>query len=558
MSSNNEWQYATRSLRKALNEKSQMEALQYCHQLKLRRPKDLLLYHDSIQFVMAFPFSRINYMFAEKELAVITSIISKNLFKISWQNSFINSGLPNTEFRCQYSLAILHSLVEIFPSAITIFEKPENTVFYNRLLQAMVPSIEFYEAGRDSNRSMVKTKQLSHARTDSDTLQWVLDLFKQQSWSPFLKELLFDECRFFISWKPIDKKYSRSWLRCPLHNIGFRRDSIKANKVSYIIRQQIHKPLSLTLHETKELLHVIKISLALYARETDPFSFADVSETNLFEMGNGLQIASVGMNKPNRLSVESYIGFMAFRNGIPIAYGGGWLFGHRCKIGVNVYPAFRGAGSESLFFEIMRLYYQVYRARQFVVKPYQFGKGNPDGIKSAAFWFYYKMGFRPIDSSIDKVAANEWKKLKKDKTYRTSSTVLKYFTGCNLALIPGESALNLFNADILSEGITHMIHKKFLSDRSAAIIASRRILLQSTGISEKEIAPGNNEEVWNNWALLYLYLEGHNTWTTSQKKGFIRLIKLKSSGLEIAFILQFQKHAAFWKSLKLTHPHVAF
>ena len=34
---------------------------------------------------------------------------------------------------------------------------------------------------------------------------------------------------------------------------------------------------------------------------------------------------------------------------------------------------------------------------RFVVEPSQFGGTNKEGLLSGAFWFYYRLGFRPID-----------------------------------------------------------------------------------------------------------------------------------------------------------------
>ena len=76
----------------------------------------------------------------------------------------------------------------------------------------------------------------------------------------------------------------------------------------------------------------------------------------------------------------------------------------------------------------MRLYYQVYHVRRFVVKPYQFGKRNPEGLKSGAFWFYYKLGFRPVREDIRKISGLEWNKIKSDTKYRTPISVLKRLT----------------------------------------------------------------------------------------------------------------------------------
>ncbi|NJM51440.1 MAG: hypothetical protein HC843_11690, partial [Sphingomonadales bacterium] len=64
---------------------------------------------------------------------------------------------------------------------------------------------------------------------------------------------------------------------------------------------------------------------------------------------------------------------------IPVAYGGGWVFGDRCEIGINVFDDFRGGESALLFGQILRVYRHHYRVRRFLVDPFQFGAGNREG-----------------------------------------------------------------------------------------------------------------------------------------------------------------------------------
>ena len=62
-------------------------------------------------------------------------------------------------------------------------------------------------------------------------------------------------------------------------------------------------------------------------------------------MGRGLTIALYALAPAYRLAFDSYVGFMAFRNGAPLAYGGAWTFPGRSKIGINIFPAQRGGES---------------------------------------------------------------------------------------------------------------------------------------------------------------------------------------------------------------------
>jgi hypothetical protein len=99
------------------------------------------------------------------------------------------------------------------------------------------------------------------------------------------------------------------------------------------------------------------------------------------------------------------------------------------------------------------------------VEPYQFGKGNPEGIRTGAFWFYYRFGFKPVDKTLGKLAAREFEKLQKNKPYRTPQAVLKAFTASNMMLSFESKSINL-DPSILSAHITETIHQQFQGNRS--------------------------------------------------------------------------------------------
>ena len=71
------------------------------------------------------------------------------------------------------------------------------------------------------------------------------------------------------------------------------------------------------------------------------------------------------MKPSRRLPFESYIGYLAFKNGLPVAYGGGWIFFRRCKFGINVLDAYRGGEAAFLFAQLMRVYHQHFQCKSF-------------------------------------------------------------------------------------------------------------------------------------------------------------------------------------------------
>ncbi len=192
----------------------------------------------------------------------------------------------------------------------------------------------------------------------------------------------------------------------------------------------------------------------------------DEKSLSYFELERGISIAFFTMIPERQLPVESYVGYTLFRNGYPAAYGGAWILGPRALFGINVFDWFRGGESGYILCQLLRTYRQVFSIEYFEVEPYQYGLGNPEGIESGAFWFYYKYGFRPLDAKLEKLAANEQKKIKTVKEYKTSKDTLERFTESNIALQLGHS-IPIAMWQIRMQ-ITEMIHKKFKDNRAEA------------------------------------------------------------------------------------------
>jgi hypothetical protein len=552
------WPRVIIQLRRSDNAHSQFEMLQVCSRLGIHNPRTLKNYHDALLFTCAYPFSSAVFKTAVKELYRLAAIIKKHQESKRWQYALSGSGLPFSKMRCQFSADLIVWMFEKFPGRVRPSDADEPGEALQAICQAALPGVEFHLTNNGNWNTWNRIKLLSGHYHNAEALQWLLQLFKQQRWNIVLEDHLYDSLKIFVDWDLHDDIYNRTFLRWPVKSFYFHKKRIRKVKPSSVIRRPLTKQIKLNDGEKDDLISVIRSSLAFYQRETDPVTYADPSETSLFDMGEGLQIALTGMQALRRLSVESYIGFMAFRNGIPIAYGGGWIFGYRCEIGVNIYFPFRGGESEKLFCQVMRLYFRHFRVKKFIVKPYQFGKGNPEGLQSGAFWFYYKLGFRPAEKRIKETADAEWKKITVDKIWRTPMNKLKSFTACNVEWEPAKSKAVFLDADIISKAVTAMIIKRFEGNREKAIQACIRNLgsfLGQHGISGINAIEKN---VWKNWGLIFSCLPATEKWNAVHCKQFLRLLQLKTSENEREFISALQRHSAFWSSVKkLLHSNVA-
>jgi len=126
----------------------------------------------------------------------------------------------------------------------------------------------------------------------------------------------------------------------------------------------------------------------------------------------------IGIAPAHRLSLETNTGYLLLSNGVPIGYGG-------------VTPLFRQANTGST---------------RFVVNAYQFGAGNAEAIRSGAFWFYYRLGFRPADAQVAKRAAREAARIADDRRYRSDARTLRALASRDLFLdLTGYDARDFFD-----------------------------------------------------------------------------------------------------------------
>ncbi len=508
-------------------------------------------YHDLLLFHTAFPFNPIIYQLASGELQRIAETVKKNdsSGNTAKQTSLMASGITNSALLCSYSLPLTQWLVKKFPLSTSFGGSDAAREAVKNIFQLLLPSIEFERTSQRELNLTARIKLVSGFQQPVAQLHWLLQAFYDSPLPSAVKDELFGQLKVFTRWQLADEHFSRTAIHLPVKKRWYQKGFIKKISPGSTILQTTGTPVLLSPAARTHLLDSMKASLAFYYRETDPFTYPDEDELELFDMGRGVQIAVVGMQKEKRLSLESYIGYMAFKNGIPVAYGGGWIWGRRCKIGVNIYPPFRKGESAWLFCQVMRLYYQQYGVRRFVIRPYQFGKGNPEGLRSGAFWFYYKLGFRPVEQHIHTDAENEWKKIQTIPHYRTTVEKLQLFTSSDLEWIITADSFPVYGADKISAAISDHINQNFGSVRQKAVIASLKkmnrlfpaALLYNRSLFEQEVTA--------NWSLLTMLIDNINNWTETQKKKLVQLIRLKQIGKESEYIMQLQNHTGLWHSL---------
>ena len=282
-------------------------------------------------------------------------------------------------------------------------------------------------------------------------------------------------------------------------------------------------------------------------REIDPISFTSAKLVSYYQLDRGISIALMGMVTERRHPIDSYMGYVVFKNGLPLAYAACWILFDSARIGLNVFADYRGGESAYIFQQVLKLHKQVYKLNRFTVDPYQLGKDNADGIHSGAFWMYYHAGFRPIEKLQKQLATTEAKKINETPGYRTAPAVLKKLAESRMEMVLKNKAVR-FDAVDVSRAYAHIINAQFNNNRKLAETYSYKKLVNWLQLKNQH--DDTMHFIVNNWAVILFNKKMELPDTMLVKKIFKNLLAMKANGREEDYINAMQQFVELRKFME--------
>lgn len=395
-----------------------------------------------------------------------------------------NSGIAGTPVVAAFSLAITRWLVDRFGDDVTLASVEGDPELVMALLEPALDPLEREVLSEQPLRWPAwRTRHLGRGRAAQ--LRRLLHLINRLPGTPAEQEASFAAMRVFVRWEiapdaPVltTGRFVRGEPGC--HPGTLRRRA----RPTDAWREGPGRRLRLDGNDRRALVDLARGTLASLLSETEPFSHASEAEVELHDLGRGIQVALFPCVPAKKLALEAYVGYLLLKNHVPVAYGGGWVLGRQARFGINVLPPFRGGESAVLLTQLLRLYAHRFGLKCFLVEPFQIGKGNTDGIRSGAFWFYWRLGFRPRQSDLLAVAEAEARRLRAPGT-RTAPALLRQLSE---SVMTWETPLAVgWNPiDVVQVGaqVSRYILTEFDGDRSAAQAAATRAL----GLKDRRLA----------------------------------------------------------------------
>ena len=242
---------------------------------------------------------------------------------------------------------------------------------------------------------------------------------------------VYDLLELPLRWELGDSDASRTRARGPRGEVYYHQGPLLARK-DVSIEAEFSAPkmavTRLSREESQKLLNVIIDASAVRYRELYGFLYPD-SNVLRADLGRGVVLYFCGVSRQWRLPQRDYYSGMYFKNGVPIGYlevmSTREEAGRRMEVGFNLYYTFRQGETAWLYTRLLKLFRERYRVATFFIDPYQIGHENEEAIESGAFWFYYKLGFRPESKAVARLVSNELRRMAADPQYRTRPAILR-------------------------------------------------------------------------------------------------------------------------------------
>lgn len=510
-----------------------------------KKNTEFKLYHQLLHGLMAYPSSQDMLILATESMRkLITQLKSHQ----SMQEKCIGTGFLNTRIECNFSYQMVKYLIAEFPGQVFIHSVSSQMDTQKAVLKLILPYVE-YSKIHLGDVDFKKRLTYFCSQSEQTDLEWLVSHIDNCINDLNTRAFIFNQLGVFIHWQIRDESSSVSFLKGSNLPVYFHNQVNQKVVLSEILAKKLPKPLRLSDLEKKKIIDSARLTLCYLYRETEPFSNANPDDITLFQLEHGISIALFGSINSKRYSLESYIGYLVFKNNIPASYGGGWIFGERSQFGINILESFRGGESALIICELLRVYHQYFGANRFVVKPYQFGLHNPEAIKTGAFWFYYKLGFRPVDEGLKKLANSENEKKKINPKYKSEASTLRKYTKSNIELVLNDNAYPDYDSERLSQMITTFINTESNGNRQLALNTCFKKMCKNLGLPTS-FFKSEDIEYAKQCAVLFSIKPMSDKWQVKNKNQIIKFITLKSAKTELAWIKHLQGFKAFWEYMQ--------
>ncbi|MFM9883339.1 MAG: hypothetical protein ACKVQT_09960 [Burkholderiales bacterium] len=523
-----------------------LEALRALEHARLRTAEQVIRFHEALCFIRAYPDDDTILRRVERLLKNFAARIDLRAHAAALENS----GIAGTATRYAFFWPTARWLAQEWPNAMTLDRS--DTVAGERILRQLPLIVSGAEAVWVKERGTDGFAALDTLRPGRVTdATFLLRQMEELPGNAITREAFHDgiEPTYLLSPTPASPARTHA-----VHRVGpivFQRTALERTRPD--LRAEFARPpvsvRAVTPQRGAQIVALARAAMVTRERDLDAFAYGDPRDVRIVHDYDGLSFALNGVQPDRRLLLPAVFGALTLRNGVPIGYVQIDLLDRTAALSFNTFPTFRGGEAALALARTIALTHHLFGATSFSLEPYQLGKGNDEGIASGAWWFYYKLGFRPYHIEPQRIARDELARMRVNRRHRSSPLILERLAEHPLFLnfdprrprgIPPIAELGLH----VSKRLTQMRAADPGKSAELPEMAAKRIGLRSfSGFSASE------RWAWGRWSALLLSLDGLERWTAGEKRQLIEIVRAKGGRSEIEYLRRFDKHPRLGKAL---------
>ena len=385
----------------------------------------LIRLHECLLFLRAYPADPEVLRLADAALFSFARRVAELSDLTAFEDAAV-SGIAGTSFSAVFSYEVARQLYTRYPRHIEIdWENYGQAEKLGPVLRRFLPLVAEdwpveahvpFRAWMDAARP-----------PGSSALGWLIGRISELPLGARDRADLYESLELLLLWR-IGPRASRSRMRLPVRKPYFHHEPLLRRR-DIDLALELHGPplpvTQLSKPEARKMLDPILDTSAMRYRELYGFTHPDARRVFRASAGRGVEIVFFGVPPEWRLPLRAYLAGMFFKNGVPAGYVEALSLFERTEVGFNLYYTFREGESAWLYARLLRLFRQILGARCFSVDPYQVGLENDEALDSGAFWFYRKLGFRPLDAAAAQLVEREEDRIRRTPGYRSSRRTLQ-------------------------------------------------------------------------------------------------------------------------------------
>lgn len=510
-------------------------------------PGQLAAYHEDLLFLVAFPGALETRAEAERELKRFARRCRR--LPAALRARLDGSGIAGTVTRPALAWPVARSLID---EDLTLdWESLEDPDAFDALLARLASPAErdACDGGDYSSREWIALAK----REDERDAAWLIREASAARPQPAIAGT-WDEAQVPLRWALHDSRravtHARLPVRRPFLRTGFRR---LQEPTAVHVARPLPGIRRLGRREAAAVIELARSALAARAREVHAMNYPNLDEVHLAELGEGTALAFIGVPVDQRLTFEANYGYLLLSNGVPIGYGGVSPLYRQANTGINIFDPFRGSEAAFLWAQMLRAFRTLFGVRRFVINGYQFGAGNREAIGSGAYWFYYRLGFRPSLAENVELAAHEVERLRREPGSRTPPTVLRRLARGDLYLdLPDFDETDYFEEPLLTR-IGAVLARRIAELGAGSHRAGERVLIdevnRTLGSAQRRRWSADERSGFERLAPFAALLD-LSRWTASERRSLATWLYAKGAPAEDGFARAAALQSRFFEGLR--------